>query len=302
MNCDEAIEFLPWLLNGSLEAAERDEVERHLATCERCRAALKDTRDAWTIFSQHIPREALVALAYDEVPAGVDPAVAERHLATCPECAVELELARMSRQFEGESIVPFPIKKVPKTDREYRTWRGAAMAASLTGLIAFGGWFHAAQRSGLVSELEAKNQAIQQQQATLEGEVKDIRSSMVQLTKPQINTLAPELHSDVVRGGHDEIAIPANQTATPLLYADPAVHSPERTIAILNESGAPIWQDTERLRASESPGPQFFTITLLPGFLKPGRYTIQLYTIENGKRVPRESYKIRVESPNLAGT
>jgi anti-sigma factor RsiW len=295
MNCDQAIEFLPWLLNGTLEATERDEVRRHLATCERCRAALNDTRDAWTIFAQHLPGDALVALAYGEIPADVDPAVAERHLATCPECAAELELARMSHRLEeDERIATFPAKTVRDTGREYRTWRGGALAAGLAGLIAFGGWFHAAQRSGLVSELEARNQAIQQQQAKLETEIKGIRSSMSQLTRPRLNTLAPEFHSDVVRG-QNGASIPANQIATPLLYADPAVPSPERAIAILDESGLPVWQDTGLRRTSESSGPQYFTITLLPGFLKPGQYTIQLYSNENGQRVKRESYKIRVE-------
>src|SRR6059058_1585796 len=109
MNCDDAIEFLPWLLNGSLEARERDEVRRHLTDCERCRAALNDTREAWTVFSQHLPGEALVALAYGEAPAGVDPALAERHLASCPECAAELELARTSRRLEEDDrIAVFP--------------------------------------------------------------------------------------------------------------------------------------------------------------------------------------------------
>src|SRR5690242_2639193 len=105
MNCDDAIEFLPWLLNGSLEAGERDEVRRHLATCERCRAALTDTRDAWGIFSQHLPSEALVALAYGETPAGIDPVLAERHLASCPQCAAELELARTSRRLEEDDRI-----------------------------------------------------------------------------------------------------------------------------------------------------------------------------------------------------
>ena len=55
MNCDQAIELLPWLLNGTLEAGERDEVRRHLETCERCREALTETRVAGSIFGQHIP-------------------------------------------------------------------------------------------------------------------------------------------------------------------------------------------------------------------------------------------------------
>src|SRR3954454_9110917 len=133
INCDEAIEYLPWLLNGSLEAGESGEVRRHLATCERCRAAWNDTRDAWTIFSQHLPSEALVALAYGETPAGVDPALTERHLASCPECAAELELARTSRRLEeDDKIVPFPGPRPSKeTSETSRGWRAAALAAGL---------------------------------------------------------------------------------------------------------------------------------------------------------------------------
>jgi predicted anti-sigma-YlaC factor YlaD len=40
MTCDQAIERLPWLLNGSLEPAEREEVQGHLTTCAACREAL----------------------------------------------------------------------------------------------------------------------------------------------------------------------------------------------------------------------------------------------------------------------
>jgi anti-sigma factor RsiW len=295
MNCDEAIEFLPWLLNGTLEATERDEVRRHLATCERCRAALKDTQDAWTIFSQHLPSDALVALAYGEVPEGIDPAVAERHLATCAECAAELELARTSRRKEGKknktlSFSPRPwVRPEQKDDHGIRTWRGAALAASLTGLIAFGGWFNAAQRSQL---WEAQIRDIQKKQTEIVADSQDRQDRLMALSQPQINTPAPDLHPDEVErsGESTEISIPANQTVTPLLQAAPGISAPERDIAILDESGKPVWQQSG-LR-NDSMG---FTFTLFAGFLKPGHYKIQLYTTENGKRVPRESYRIRVE-------
>jgi hypothetical protein len=38
-----------------------------------------------------------------------------------------------------------------------------------------------------------------------------------------------------------------------------------------------------------------YTVSFRQGSPKPGRYTIQLYEKVDGKRVPRESYKIRVE-------
>lgn len=147
MNCDDVSELLPWLLNGTLEIAERDEVRRHLATCERCRAALEDTREAWTTFDQHLASEALVALAYGETPVGIDPAVAERHLASCPQCAAELELVRMSRRLEEDDKVaifptPRPLTTAAAPAGAPSSWRGAAIAAGLAAIVASGGWLH----------------------------------------------------------------------------------------------------------------------------------------------------------------
>ncbi|HYO15489.1 MAG TPA: zf-HC2 domain-containing protein, partial [Thermoanaerobaculia bacterium] len=102
MTCEQAIEILPWYLNGTLEAKEQEEVRHHLGTCEACRQALAETRDAWRIFDQHLPSEALVALAWGETPAGIDSTLAERHLAACPQCAADLELARTSRHLEED--------------------------------------------------------------------------------------------------------------------------------------------------------------------------------------------------------
>lgn len=292
MICDQAIERLPWLLNGSLEPAELAEVQGHLTTCAACREALAETREAWKIFGQHLPSETLVSMAYGETPEGIDPALAERHLASCPECAGELELARMSRRLEEDDrIATFPAR-APRVETagKDRAWRNAALAASLAGLVAFGGWFQAAQRLRVIPE-------IQQRQAQLNAGMADVQRSVQQISQPQINVPVPELHPDVERGAGagEEIPIPAGQSATPLLYADRAVSSPEREIAILDGTGKPVWQAAGLRERSESPEFRYFTVTLSPGFLKPGHYTIQLYTREDGRQVPRESYKIRVQ-------
>ena len=63
MTCDEAIEHLPWLLNGTLEPEEQRQVREHLAGCAACSAALAETRAAGRIFAQHLPTESLVAYA-----------------------------------------------------------------------------------------------------------------------------------------------------------------------------------------------------------------------------------------------
>lgn len=286
MICEQAIERLPWLLNGSLEAAEREEVQGHLTTCAACREALAETREAWKIFGQHLPSETLVAMAYGEPPEGIDSALAERHLASCPECAAELELARISRQFEDYPIVLFPDRKSRDTGREHRGWRNAALAAGLAGLVAFTGWFQTAQRSRLVPEL-------QQRQAELSEGIREVQGQMAQLTQPQLNARIPDLRPDeVTRGESTEIVVPASQNVAVLLQPGHDTTSLDRSLAILDEAGKPVWE-SPGLHLDEAL--QEFTFRTGLILKQPGRYTIQLYETVNGQKVPRERYSIRVQ-------
>jgi anti-sigma factor RsiW len=336
MNCDQAIEYLPWLLNGTLEATERDEVRRHLATCESCRAALNDTRDAWTIFGQHLPGDALVALAYGEIPAGVDPAVAERHLASCPECAAELELARTSRRLEeDDNIAVFPrarSRQEKRSDGGSRTWRAAALAAGLTGLVAGTGWFHEFQQAGSLAErLAQKPAAVQQTRPTappssgatappqeiealkgqlqvsqqnqeklareldaMNGKLESIEQTASAPLQPQVNAMFDSVSRDVERGGTtSEKVVPRDQPVT-LSFEAGAEDKGLRDVEVLDPSGKKIWVASGQRRSKLDE--EAYTIAFpLTFFHQTGLYTIQLYSNENGKRVKRESYKIRVE-------
>jgi anti-sigma factor RsiW len=154
MNCEQAIEVLPWHLNGTLGEDEKTEIREHLAACERCRQALADTRLAWKIFDQHIPAGALVAHAAGEEPEGIALAVLEEHLATCPECAAELELVRISRGLGEDDAVAL---MAPRSERPRMAgqplrpaglrWRRAALAAGLAGVVALGGWYKSAEKA-----------------------------------------------------------------------------------------------------------------------------------------------------------
>lgn len=338
MTCDEAIQLLPWLLNGTLEEGESQEVRRHLEICESCREALAGTWEARMIFGQHLPSETLVALAYGEPPAGIDSALAERHLASCPECAAELELARTSRHLEEDvRIAVFPgAKSRPASGTGYKTWRAAALAASVAGLLVAGGWFQSSQevrrlstevaekptpapapaerpnpdapvyRGGdpneeQVAKLKTElNQALQAQEE-LEKRMEEAATQLAELERaprglevPQLNTWNGELsRGDVVRGAEeDEIVIPAGVPATPILPAEKEETSPTRDIEILDAAGKIVWRGSGLRRNSDTPD---YTFSLPATFLKPGRYTIQLYSTEGGKRTPREKYKIRVQ-------
>jgi len=158
MRCDETIELLPWLLNGTLGEDEKSRVRQHLTTCPSCQEALADTRQAWEIFGQHIPTAALVAYAAgDHAAAGIDPALLDEHLASCADCAAELEMVRTSRGLaEDDSIAvlaprPPRVAALPAPAQPVRPaatrWKAAALAAGLAGLIAANGWYQTAERA-----------------------------------------------------------------------------------------------------------------------------------------------------------
>lgn len=281
MTCDEAIELLPWLLNGSLEEGESREVRRHLETCESCREALGETRGAWEIFGQHLSSEALVALAYGEPPVGIDPALAERHLASCPECTAELELARTSRQLEEDDrIAVFPAaRRARESGGEPRFWRAAALAAGLAGLLVTGGWF---QNSREVRRLSGELARAERPASPATSTPPDSGTG----ERIALNTWNDVISSEVLRG-EGEVIIPSDSYASPALQAEEGETPPERDIAILDAEGNPVWSGKGLSRTSLG----YYTLTIKPGTLKPGRYTIQLYSA--GEK--SETYKIRVE-------
>lgn len=158
MNCDQVAELLPWYLNGTLDERDRGEVRLHLEGCKQCRQALEETRLAWRIFGQHVPAEALIALAWGETPEGIDPALLERHLQSCPECAAELEMVRTSRRLEEDDRVAlFPSRTTaPPLPAALPRWRAMALAAGLAGAVAAGGWIWTAGRARSLDEQLAR--------------------------------------------------------------------------------------------------------------------------------------------------
>lgn len=328
MTCDQAIELLPWLLNETLEDQERAEVRGHLETCERCRQALAETRETGRVFDQHIPTAALVALAWDEEPSGLDRETVERHLASCPQCAAELELTRTSRRLEDtDNLAIFPTPRPAGEVRRAGRWRLAALAAGFTGLITASGWFYTAgQVSDLSLRLAQRPAAVptapapapspsndaEQRLAQMAAEMERLRSSQKELAaqaeqartqvaqmenaprglaEPQINSWVGDVNpsGDVVRGETAEQILPYGRTAVPLLQADSEDRTPERTVEVRDSAGKLVWRKAGLLRTEQE---EDYSLSFPAGFLKKGSYTIQLFNRE-GK--PRESYKIRVE-------
>ena len=334
MTCDQAIELLPWYLNGTLESGERAEVRQHLTTCESCRAALAETVQAGAIFAhestaQHIPAADLVALAWGETPSGVEPAAAREHLASCAECAAELELVRMSRRLEEEgNVAVFPAARPQAApNRAYRGWRAAAIAASLAGVVAAGGWYQTARQplqavvrpaappaasprpaaqpqapaagSSAAGELAMLRQKVKELSDTADGLQSQVRKGQEQVAHLTADpALSPYVSpTDVVRGKEQEADIAvvpakASMALLPLRATLPETGAHDHhEVVILSASGTPLKTKPVRRDPNGS-----YLLALIQGELKPGDYTLQVYGTAGGKRDPETegTYKIRV--------
>jgi putative zinc finger protein len=305
MTCDHAIELLPWLLNGSLAAEEREEVWHHLETCERCRQTLAETREAWSVFAQHLPSQNLVALAWGETPFEA----VEEHLASCPRCAAELELTRMSRRLEEEdNIALFPAAKSRQTSRVMPWSRRVAVAAGLAAVVAASGWLYEARQASDLSEQLARisitapvgsqqqpaseTSSLREQVTQLEGQVKQLlglqqendkqvaaaQAQIAQLEKergllarPQATSMVDLGAGDVVRGESAEKTLQGGRYVTLLLPAREDGTSGERRAEIVNSSGKVVWQ-TSQLPVTQG----YYSLVLPPHSLPPGRYNLRL--------------------------
>jgi predicted anti-sigma-YlaC factor YlaD len=116
--CDWTVERLPWWVNGTLEEAEAQRVEAHLAECAACRDELAATRGALALYGAHLPIEALLELVERETgdgeageretggsgraAGGPEPSreavlsseAVAAHLGHCPACREQLALLR----------------------------------------------------------------------------------------------------------------------------------------------------------------------------------------------------------------
>jgi hypothetical protein len=304
MTCETATELLPWLLNGTLAAGERDEVWDHLKTCESCRRGLAETREAWSVFAQHLPSQNLVALAWGEPPSEA----VEEHLASCAGCAAELELVRMSRRLEEEdNIAVFPAARPRPAVMPWS--RRAAVAAGLTAVVAASGWMYEARQSRDLSQQLAQTGApipapaapqaqppagetsMREQVARLEGQVKQLlglqqqnerqvaaaQAQVAQLEKerellarPHAAAMVDLGSGDVVRegGAGEEKTLRRDQFNTLLM---PARDGEAGRAEIVDGAGKVVWQ-ANRLPVTQG----YHSLVLPPGSLPPGRYTLRL--------------------------
>jgi hypothetical protein len=322
MNCQHVAEILPWLLNGSLDGAEREAARAHVSRCDQCRLELQETAFAGAVYQQHAPEEALVDYAFNRPSPDFDRDLIERHLAICEQCAAELETLEESRRLlDAESnVIAFkPRRRIAETapaPAPVRLWTYGAIAASVIGFVALTGWWWSWREAKNLNEqqlamnqrlagLEAENQRLRQTQPQSANqldqanrEIASLKAQVEELSSPQINVPVLEAmpREMTERGERDRInqlQIPRGaRTFTLILSSQSATESKSYSLEILDARRSLVWNQQGLVRHSTGD----YTINISTDLLPPGIYTFNVYGHAGGKRVKIESYQIRIIS------
>jgi hypothetical protein len=257
MACDAVCERLPWLLNGSLEGSEAEEVRRHLATCARCRAEMEETRQAAAVFGAHLPAGVIMDLAWDAALSEHDDAMARRHLDGCRECAEELALARESRRLEAASE--------STTGNRRAWWPAVALPATLAAGLVLGMRWPGPSDNGRVTRLESEV-------ARLSGLVASLEHAA---QAPRLNLpLFELLPAARVRGGAadaQDVVIPPGAREIVLLLGTDAPAGTHAALDIRGDTGE-VWSG-DGLVAGPPGG---YVVTLPAELLGDGTYVLTL--------------------------
>jgi hypothetical protein len=199
-------------------------------------------------------------------------------------------------------------------------WQYVALAASLVGLVALGGWLWSWQQGrerlatlteqqqvmqDRMAKLEAENQRLRQietelrqqqghasrEMARLQEQVKEFASP--QLNVPVLDVYPMELTQRTQRAVVNDLSIPPGAKAvTLILAAQNATAYRSYSIEVVNARKAIVWNAAGLVRNPTGD----YTIHLPTTLMPPGSYTIHLYAETKGRRLRVESYQIRFRS------
>jgi hypothetical protein len=308
----EAEELLPWLLNGSLEAADRRAVEDHLAGCAVCREALAEAELAFAIHALHPTEAQLVDLAWERLGGEARDVVAA-HARGCPACAEELALLRASRSVleadeqraVGAPSVPVRILAFGAPAR--RRW---ALAAAVAGVALLGalGWRLselASARVAIERELAAARAegtrlrgaaaATELARGRVERELAGVRQELAGLRQPELNAPVIQLLPEelVLRGtppGPPQLVERhGDNPRVTLILARPAGAPPAQALELRDLDGELLWRGEGLV---EQPAGDY-TVTLPVSLLPAAGAEIRLL----GKRgQPAGRYRLRLRT------
>ena len=295
MGCEQVAERLPWLLTGALDPEEDREVRAHLAACSECQRDLQEIRLAAEVFEAHLPAGAVVDLAWDRPPAGIDEDLARRHLDRCASCAEELALARESRCLEREPAGRPRVSSFPSA-----AWRWGALAARLplafVGGVAYRAGRDQASLAALQSEkgqLEVRLGDLQQQldRGRVDGQA--LKQQVDRLAAPQTNVAVVEVFpgTATLRSAQAtegiQVTIAAEATWLVLLLNLEKTPTGPAVVEVRDQTKRVVWQGGG-LRPSPLGG---YTLAIPSSLLSSGRYAI---TLSTGEGRPLGTYALSV--------
>jgi hypothetical protein len=254
------------MLNGTIDAAERAQLEEHLAGCAACRQELDETRRAASVFGAHLPTSTLIDLVWER-PNTLDPALVKRHLDQCKPCAEELEMARESRR-RGE------VPEVVTRSRPLAWWSFASVPASLAAGLAVG-LFWASTRTVPPPVDDSRVRPLETEVARLRQSERATRAELDTLRRPQINLPVFELFSanDTTRSAgpkSNAVAVPAGATQVAFVFGGGDATPVASTVEIRDAQQKTVWAG-EGLR----PGPLGAYALAVPRALLPdGDYVL----------------------------
>jgi len=300
MDCTTVSELLPWLLNGTLDPEQRQDLDKHLAGCLSCRAGLGDVAESWELFASHPPPALLIAWAVREKT--VDEEDLAEHVAQCSACNEEVGLIQQS-----QSLDAFVPPRTPDTigAAALRWWRRAAIAATVVACASLGALV--ASRIGILGSPQlaerartAQRQELRATTAKLEAlaaEVERLSRVADELSLPRANLPVLELLPDsfTLRGGAAPLTAVPQSAAVTLILATRTEDVWERyRLRLLRADGSEIWRTDQLVRQSTDD----FTLLLPTVTFEAGTLSLRLDGLHEGHWSELETFSLQVADPD----
>jgi hypothetical protein len=305
MECGRVADLLPWLLNGTLEEGERDDVRSHLAVCTRCAGELEESAAAWAVQAAHPPSALLVDHAEGRPLAAAERRLVNEHLRECASCREQAELVAATLAVSlDESDQPAP----QAVASPHSPWSRGLAAASIALLALLGAaallWqvrtldreraTLAVTNADLRRELETERRSARERGERL----RELESRLGSLEGPRTGLAWAELLPAPDRQRGDDsvgarVAVDAAASGLVLvLVREDRTRYDRLRLELDGAAGEVLWRDEDL----SLPQVEEVVVELPAPLLEDGRvFTLRLDGLRNERWRSVETYRLRVD-------